>query len=126
MDRIFRCISECFHSSHPEYKALEKKDDDWGMEEAKQWLEDHPVNEKLHDFECTKIKKYAQEIITSLKKVPVNSSNVEMIAERLHKMAEHSDRFRKVLLKNISKINTDEKSRFLLKGRLICTYSYRV
>src|SRR5687767_10466989 len=103
---ISRLAAQCFLWGNSNYKALSKKDDDFGVEEArdwvKAWLETYPVGyikENIRYSNLKKVNAYANEVIKSLKKVTITSSNASIIKACLVGMAEESALVRQALVR---------------------------
>src|SRR5687767_14550596 len=86
------------------YEALQKKNDDCGIEEAQDWIRQTPLQEEVRRYDYRKIDRYAYSIIEKLRKVPITNSNLEIIKNHLVKLAEQRNFVRQDLIKYISKI----------------------
>ncbi|MBS4168139.1 hypothetical protein PARA125_000771 [Parachlamydia sp. AcF125] len=117
-------ILGCF-KPYQEYRGLEKKGNDRGVEELQQWIEAHPVNDSIQRLSTAKtVNKYVKELLDSLKSVPVTSSNIETLKKHLVLIAQQNDGVRRRLVKGISCLKAEESLRSELRIKLILTCAH--
>lgn len=120
---ITKLISYCFPwEANTKYTALSKKDEDFGIEEAKKWVHAYPIDEIEKNIKYSNlenINNYANEVIKSLKKIPITSLNLEIIDSHLDEMARTSELVGRALLKRALQMkNGDKRSINTLRNTL--------
>ncbi|MGZ3634137.1 MAG: hypothetical protein ACXU9U_03065 [Parachlamydiaceae bacterium] len=116
-------IFSCWPLNRTQYDSLNKKDDDFGVEEVYAWKNLYPIDPDLSKLSTEKIKEYAKNIIKDLNALPITSSNIELVKEHLIEMSKQSDRMRCQLLERGSDIKTDKNSILYIQNGLIFTYT---
>jgi len=114
---LFTC---CFCGSpQGQYQAVQKKDDDRGMEEAHAWIRFHPVDTKIYEASRERIQSYADEVIQSLKNVPLTTSNIEDVSLHFAKIAQESERLRRWLGDKVTSLKGDKELVLRLRFALV-------
>ncbi len=114
---LFTC---CFCGSpQGEYQTVQKKDDDRGIEEAHAWIQFHPVDTKIYEATRERIQSFADEVIQSLKNVPLTTSNIEDISMHFAKIAQESERLRCRLADKVTSLKCDKDLLLRLRFALV-------
>ncbi|BBI18190.1 hypothetical protein DB42_AC00680 [Neochlamydia sp. EPS4] len=125
MNYIFSLFTSCGAPSYQEYEILEKKDEDRGIEELRQWIETHPVNSSIKMLESAKkLDKYTNELMKSLKEVPLTTSNVDLLKDHLVLLAKQNDSVRRRLIDKISNLKGEKSLLEDLQVKLIFTCAH--
>ncbi|MBS4166514.1 MULTISPECIES: hypothetical protein [unclassified Neochlamydia] len=125
MNYIFSLFTSCGVHSYQEYEVLEKKDEDRGIEELRQWIETHPVNSSIKMLESAKkLDKYTNELMKSLKEVPLTNSNIDLLKDHLILLAKENDSVRRRLIDKISNLKGEKSLLEDLQVKLIFTCAH--
>ncbi|KIC72841.1 hypothetical protein DB41_KA00040 [Neochlamydia sp. TUME1] len=125
MNYIFSLFTSCGAHSYQEYEVLEKKDEDRGIEELRQWIETHPVTSSIKMLESAKkLDKYTNELMKSLKEVPLTTSNVDLLKDHLVLLAKQNDSVRRRLIDKISNLKGEKSLLEDLQVKLIFTCAH--
>lgn len=92
------------------YEAVHKKDDDSSKQLAQQWVMSHPVGGfgGLSDFTTQGIQTYVTRLIQDLRKVPIDSSNIDIIQSRLLEISAQSERVVRYIVPKLSDLDCDK------------------
>ncbi|HUD01681.1 MAG TPA: hypothetical protein VMR37_05100 [Rhabdochlamydiaceae bacterium] len=111
MASFFQGLWGSCSTSQQDYYALQKKDDNLGIEEAQVWVQSHPLlvdtPEKLKLIETDKAERCAKEIIESLKKFPITPKNIEIIQPRLLDFCRWNPTISNYLIKHFKELQGD-------------------
>lgn len=87
----------------PKYAALQQKDEDYYLNQARKWISDSPVPSLKDIRSLNDVDKVAKRIISHLfKDVVVNQSNVQLVESHLIELARADDVLRTRLIKYLS------------------------
>lgn len=119
-------LSSCFPWRVQEkYTALAKKDDNFAIEQAENWVDAHPIDyiqQEIRYSNKEKINKYANEVIQSLNKLPITSLNLEILIDHMVKMSEKSDLLKQSLIKKIQFIKAEKSLIISIVDKLSSTF----
>jgi hypothetical protein len=105
---IDRLWSTCFTPKR-DYSALQKKDDSLG-DQVHEWVRLYPNQESLNNFEAEKARKYASQLIASLKNFPITSSNASTVKKHLIDICEKNKFISKYVIDHFGELIGDEKA----------------
>lgn len=123
MSFITGSLKNYFHLTVHQLVGLQKKNDDLGIVEIERWIKSHPINTKLENFSKTEIEACVEEIIKTLKEIPITSSNMCPLEEHLIKIARESDRVRELLIEKIRELKIHPEVIRSLNMRLNFVYT---
>lgn len=97
-----------------DYIALQKKDDNLGIEEARMWVQSHPLPvekpENLKLFDIEKAQRCAKEIIASLKKVPITPNNLAILQPKLFDLCRWNPTISGYVIEHFKELNGDPET----------------
>jgi len=89
------------------YELLPKKDDDLGIEEAKIWVQNHPIDTTISALSYEKVKAYGWKIFKDFSKVRLTPANIDILKSHLVLIAKESESVRRILVDNVLILRDD-------------------